>query len=113
MVKHQNKTHPRPTWTSKGVTRADIRAAGRVAPGQYSYHAGRKLLAITWSIRRALLVIQKHVNVLDAVLEHTSAPFDLVEEKLLLEAARDLHRDRTIGRFDALVEEEFRDDARL
>src|SRR6266851_2070079 len=96
-----NHTHPRPTWTRK-----------RVARRQHGDHARRELFTITWSISTtALLVVEKHVHVLDAILEHASAPLNFVEEKLLLQAARDLQRDGTVSCRDALVDEEFRDDA--
>ena len=64
-----------------------------------------------WSISTALLVVKEHVNVLDTILKNSPAPLDLVEEKLLLEAARNLQCDRAIVRSDALVDEEFGDDA--
>jgi hypothetical protein len=31
-------------------------------------------------VRRALLVVEEHVHVLDAILKHASAPLDLIEE---------------------------------
>jgi hypothetical protein len=65
------------------------------------------------SISTALLVVKEHVNVLDTILKDTPAPLDLVEEKLLLEAARNLECDRAVVRCDALVDEELGGDARL
>ena len=106
-------THHRPTRTRKRVAWHGVRTTGRIAPSQYGDHARWELFTITRSIGRALLVVEKHVHVLDAILEHASAPLYLVEEKLLLQTARDLQRDGAVIGRDALVDEELRDDARL
>jgi hypothetical protein len=88
-------------------------AAWGVTTSQYSDHARRVFLAVSWSISTALLVIKEHVNVLDTILKDTPAPLDLVEEKLLLEAARNLQCDRAVVRCDTLVDEELGYDERL
>jgi hypothetical protein len=90
-----------------------IGAAGRVTASQYSDHARRKFLAVAWSVGTALLVIKEHVHILDTILKDTPAPLNFVEEKLLLEAARNLQCNRPIVRCDALADEELGDDARL
>lgn len=80
---------------------------------QYGNHARWEFGLIRWRISRALLVVEEHVNVLDAVLEHPTAPLDLVEKELLLQTARYLQRDSTVVCRITLVREELRDDARL
>jgi hypothetical protein len=42
------------------------------------------------SLRCTLLIIQEHIDIFDAVLEDTTAPFNFIEKKLTLEAASDL-----------------------
>ena len=81
--------------------------------GQYGNHARWEFCLIRWRISRAFLVVEEHVHVLDAVLEHPTAPLDLVEKELLLQTARYLQRDGTFVCRIALVHEELRDDARL
>jgi hypothetical protein len=106
-----NNTHPWPTRTRKRVAWQGLRATRRIAPSQYGDYARWELFAITRSISGALLVIEEHVHILDAILEHASAPLYLIEEELLLQAARDLQRDGAVIRRVALVDEELRHDA--
>jgi hypothetical protein len=70
-----------------------------------------KLRLIRWRIRRALLVVEEHVHVLDAVLKLAYTPLDLIEEKLLLKTARYLQRDRTVICSNPLVYKQLREDA--
>ena len=80
---------------------------------QYGNHARWEFCLIRWRISRTLLVVEEHVNILDTILEHATAPLDLVEKELLLQTARYLQRNGTVVCRITLVQEELRDDARL
>lgn len=78
-----------------------------VALGQVRDHPCRKFLHLNSGIRASLLVVQEHVNILDAIGQSRAPPFHVIEEELALKTTSNLDGRPSIVRGDPVVYEQF------
>ena len=65
-------------------------AEQRITSSQHCDDSRWELFLLNARIRAAFLIIQEHVDILDAILQKLATPFDLVEEQLRLKTSRNL-----------------------
>lgn len=72
------------------VTWYSLLTAGRITLGQQCNNPSRELFSIASIVIVGTLIcwiiVQKHVYILDTILQNSTAPFYLIEEELALKA---------------------------
>ena len=100
-----HRTHPWPTRTCERIAWSPILTTRRIAPCKNRDDAGRQFFSFRYSFCASFLIVKEHINILNPILQNAATPFDLIEEKLLLKATRNLQSDMAVTGSDTLIQE--------